>query len=200
MTDLPLGRAEWLARQILPHEPVLRAWLGRQAWPGIDTDDLVQESYAVLAGLAQVDHIDNPRAYLFRTAHSLALQHIRRQRIVSIQAVADLEQLEVAAEAPLQDRVLSDRQELQRLADAIAALPARCGEVFRLRKVDGLSQRDVAQALGLSESTVEKHMGKAVRLLMGLLGHGGNPAPGASGQRDHPLFPNRKAPNARAQD
>lgn len=200
MTGLPEGRADWLARYILPHEPLLRAWLGRQSWPGIDTDDLVQESYAVLASLAQVDHIDNPRAYLFRTAHSLALQQVRRARIVSIQAVADLEGLEVAAEAPLQDRVLSDRQELQRLADAIAALPARCGEVFRLRKVDGLSQRAVAQALGLSESTVEKHMGKAVRQLMDSLGRGGNRVSGASGQGERPLNPARKAPNARAPD
>ncbi len=196
MRFLPEGRAEWLARAVLPHEPVLRAWLARQGWPGIDTDDLVQESYAILAGLAAVDHIDNPRAYLFRTAHSLALQQIRRARIVSIQTVADLEALEVASDTPLQDGIVSDRQELQRLADAIAALPARCGEVFRRRKVDGLSQREVAQAMGLSESTVEKHMGKAVRLLMDRLGRGGNAGSDASGQGGSPPRQLRKVQHA----
>ncbi len=75
-------RAEWLARHILPHEPALRAWLYRRTGPRLEVDDVVQETYAVLAGLADVAHVDHPRAYLFATAHSVILQHIRRSQIV----------------------------------------------------------------------------------------------------------------------
>lgn len=162
---LPLGRAEWLAQHVVPHEPALRGWLLRRAVPPGDVDDIVQESYAVLAAIAEVDHIDNPKAYVFRTAWSLILREVRRAQVVSIQTVADLGIFDFEADDPGAHRQLSARQELQRLADAIAGLPPRCREVFVLRKVDGLSQRQVAHRTGLSESTVEKHVGKAIRLL-----------------------------------
>jgi RNA polymerase sigma-70 factor (ECF subfamily) len=164
-TPLPPGRAAWLAANILPHEPALRGWLARRGVNGGDVDDLVQEGYAVLAAMTDVAHIDSPKAYLFRTAWSLMLRQVRRAQVVSIEAVADLASLDIEADAPDPERQLGSRQELRRLATAIDSLPPRCRDVFRLRKVEGLSQREVAARTGLSESTVEKHVGKAVRLL-----------------------------------
>lgn len=167
---LPDGRAAWLAMHILPHEPALRGWLRRRAVAGIEIDDVVQESYAILATLTDIDHVDNPRAYLFRTAWSIVAKQLRRAQVIPMQTVADLADLHMPDDTPDQERQLSARSELLRLAAAIEALPAGCREVFRLRKVDGLSQRDVAQRLGLAESTVEKHMARAVRLLGQTLG------------------------------
>src|SRR3546814_3209048 len=63
-------RTRWFFRSILPHEPALRAWLGRCMVPGIDPDDIIQESYAILAGLDRVDSIQHTRAYLFQIARS----------------------------------------------------------------------------------------------------------------------------------
>lgn len=170
-------RAVWLASHVLPHEPALRAWLRHKGTLPFDIEDLVQEAYAVLAELPSVDHIRNPKAYLFQTAHSLALQQLRRARLVSIRAVADVDRLEAALEVPSTEHVASDQEELQRLADAIAALPRQCGEVFRLRKIEGLSQREVAGRLRLAESTVEKHVAKAVRILMDVFARTRVPAP-----------------------
>lgn len=192
-------RAAWLAAHVLPHEPALRAWLGRRReWAG-EIDDLIQEAYAVLATLESVAHIHNPKAYFFQTAYSLALQQLRRDRVVSIEAVADIEQLPAAALACSTEEVAAGREELRLVAEAIGALPAQCGEVFRLRKIDGLSQRDVAARLGLAESTVEKHMSRAIRTLMDWFGRGGaagvaappgsaTPVPGraAAGERRWP--------------
>ena len=175
-------RAHWLANHVLPYEPALRAWLRHKGTLPFDVDDLVQEAYAVLAALPSVEHIRNPKSYLFQTAHSLALQQFRRARLVSIRAVADVDRLEAALEVPSTERLASDHEELQRLADAIAALPRQCGEVFRLRKIEGLSQRDVATRLRLAESTVEKHVAKAVRLLMQAFGR--DVEPGGAGARE----------------
>ncbi|TDP72257.1 RNA polymerase sigma factor [Roseateles toxinivorans] len=174
------SRWRWLAANILPHEPALRAWLRRKQDLPIEADDLVQEAYATLASLNTVDHIHNPKAYLFQTAHSIALQQLRRDRVVSIVAIADVDELHLSIDTPGPEQQAASRQELRRVVEAIDSLPPQCGEVFRLRKVEGLSQREVAGHMGLAESTVEKHMGRAIRTLMDLFGRGGKPASRAS--------------------
>ena len=166
-------RSVWLARHVLPHEPALRAWLRQKRNLPIDVDDLVQESYAILAGLPTVDHVLNPRAYIFQVAHSLILRELRRARVVSIRAVDDLDAFGATLDEPSPERQVADREELQHLADAMARLPRQCGEAFRLRKVEGYSQREIALHMGVSESTVEKHVAKAVKILMETFGRGG---------------------------
>jgi RNA polymerase sigma factor (sigma-70 family) len=163
-------RAQWLAKMICPHEPALRRWLGRRVLIGLDIDDIVQEAYARLAVLPAVDHIHNPRAYFFRTAFAILVNEVRRAQIVPIDAVAELERLEVESLAPTPDMEVEGRQELRLLAEAIAQLPPRCRAVFVARKVQGLSQRETAQHLGMAESTVEKHMAAGLRQLSALLG------------------------------
>lgn len=169
MAVSPTDRALWLARAICPHEPALRRWLGRRTL-SVDIDDIVQEAYARLAVLPGVDHIHNPRAYFFRTAFAILVNEVRRAQIVPIDAVAELDRLEVESLAPTPDREAEGRQELRLLAEAIAQLPPRCREVFVARKVQGLSQRETAQHLGIAESTVEKHIAAGLRHVMALLG------------------------------
>jgi RNA polymerase sigma-70 factor (ECF subfamily) len=173
-------RAVWLARHIVPHEQALRVWLQRMRYLPLDSDDVIQESYAILAALDSVDHIGNPKAYLFATAKSLVLRDLRRAKIVSIVTVDDLEVLGAAADDPSPERQASDRQELRRLVELVEDLPRQRRDIFKLRKIDGLSQKEIAQRLGVSEKAVEKHLAKAVHLLMDALGRGGKPAPRAS--------------------
>ncbi|WP_395396052.1 sigma-70 family RNA polymerase sigma factor (plasmid) [Novosphingobium sp. BL-8A] len=168
-------RAVWLGSHVFPHEAALRQWLGaRASSAGMEVDDVVQESYAILASLERVDHIRNPRTYLFEVAKSVVLQSLRRAKIVTIDVQANTQVLEIPEDAPTPERVAADRQELSQVAAAIAALPDRCREVFTLRKIQGLSQREVAQKLDLAESTVEKHMVKALAILTNAIGRGGN--------------------------
>ena len=69
-------RAGWLALHVLPCEPRLRSWLARRRVVDLDIDDIVQETYAVLAELDSVAHIRNPRTYVYSVAHSIILQHV----------------------------------------------------------------------------------------------------------------------------
>jgi len=191
-------RTSWLASHILPHEPALRAWLRRRRVDGLETDDIIQETYAVLAGLAAVEHIESPRAYAFQTAQSVILRHLRRARIVRIDAIGDVDVLGTAIDEPSPERQASARQELRRVTELIADLPTKCREAFTLRKVEGLSQRDVARRMGISESTVEKHIGRALRVLMGAMKYGGMYGPEASqGSGDRDLRENDKPRNQR---
>ncbi|WP_297510342.1 RNA polymerase sigma factor [uncultured Caulobacter sp.] len=184
MTLASHERAIWLARNALPHEPALRAWLSRRPLAGLEVDDIVQETYAILAALPAVDHIVNARTYMFEVAKSVVLRALRRRRVVAFEALAEIESLDPPSAEASPETVTSDRQELSRIAALIAGLPAKCREAFTLRKVHGLSQREVARRMGISENTVEKHVGKGVGVLMNAMGRGGNGRFQASRNRD----------------
>ncbi|MET0288827.1 MAG: sigma-70 family RNA polymerase sigma factor [Pseudoxanthomonas sp.] len=178
MRALDRQRTAWLAAHVLPHEPELRGWLARHRVRGLEVDDVIQETYAILSGLAEVGHITQPRAYLYTTAQSVLLQHVRRARIVSIETVAEIERLDISSDELSPERHAIAGQELRRIGQALATLPDKCRQVFVMRKVEGLSQREIALQLGISENTVEKHVVKGLKLLMVMLGR-----PPAAGSR-----------------
>jgi RNA polymerase sigma factor (sigma-70 family) len=167
--DLP-SRASWLADNIVVHERALRAWLGKRPVSGLEVDDIVQESYAILARLERTDHIRNPQAYFFSTARSVILAHLRRAKVVSIDAVEELDRLGLPFDGTSPEQQTSDRQELRRLAQTLEQLPDKCRQAFILRKVEGLSHRQIAQHMDISPSTVEKHIASALSRIMRLYG------------------------------
>lgn len=187
MTRVSDERALWLARNVLPHEAALRAWLSTRRLPGVEIDDVIQETYARLITLDTVEGIRNPRTYTFQAAWSVLMTQVRRNKVISFQTVADLDQLGLETDTVSPEGQAADREELQRLAEAIAALPGKIRDVFRLRRVEGLSQREVAERLGLSESTVEKHMRRGLMLVMERFTRGGTATSGASRPSDEGL-------------
>jgi RNA polymerase sigma-70 factor (ECF subfamily) len=173
-------RTRWFVNHVLPNEPALRAWLRRRRSAAFDVDDVIQETYTVLAARDTIDDIRNPRAYLFQVAYSIVVHHVRRARIVSIRAVNDLEGFDPADQAASPEQTTIDRDELQRLAEAIAIMPGRMREAFILRRVHGLTQREVAKRMKFSESTIEKHIGRSVKFLIDRFGDSGRAGPQAS--------------------
>src|SRR5579863_7076636 len=158
MGDGDLARYRWIAAHILPHEPELRGWLRQRqrCFNKHDVDDVVQEVFARI-WTADFTRIGNGRAYLFATARHLLAEHARRSRIVPIELLGEIESLNLISEEPGPERRVSARQELARLQAIVASLPVQCRRVFELLKFEGLSQREVAQQMGLCEKTVENH-------------------------------------------
>ena len=176
MTRIGRERTLWLTQHVLLHEPALRAWLKRKPAGTLEVDDIVQATYAILAALDSVDAIRNPKNYTFQTAYSVIITHLRRSRIVALRTMADVDLLGATIDAPSLEQQISDRDELRQVAEAIASFPAKCREVFTLRRIEGLSQRQIAERLGISENTVEKHVAKGIRLLLQISGRGGKGA------------------------
>jgi len=183
-------RAIWLGRQVLPHEPALRAWLSRRRLGGLDVDDIVQETYSRLMTAESVQHVHDTRSYTFQVAGSVVIDHLRRMKVVSIASMPDLDYLEVVSEEPSPERQVIDRDELHRLATMIARLPGRVRDVFTLRRVYGLSQREVAEKLEIAESTVEKHMARGFLLMLEQFKDGGK----------QDAYPSNKSGNLRNPD
>lgn len=150
--------ARWFAEEVQPHEPELRAFL-RRRFPTIrDIDDLVQEAYARLIRARDSGLIAEPRAYLFTTARNAAFDLFRRKRVVYIEDLVESERLAVVEERPDAAETASHAQEVELLVEAIHALPERCRAVLTLRKLHGLSYREIAARLGISENTVNAQL------------------------------------------
>jgi len=178
------ARASWLADNILPHEAGLRRWLARRLPAGMDVDDVIQETYAILAGLVDVARIQSPRAYLYTTARSVVLQQVRRERIVSFETVAELDRFESSDEPDSEpERRALAGDELRRISGLILSLPEKCRQAFVLRKIRGLSQREIAVRMKISENTVEKHIAKGLRVLMDGMKEDGQVADAASAHK-----------------
>jgi RNA polymerase sigma factor (sigma-70 family) len=152
-------------REALEYEGVLRAYLFRYAPNPSDVDELLQETYARLLGMAAKDssQIRSVRAFVLTIARNVALDWLRHQRVVPVELVADISALDVLDERAKVDEIVSAREELELLAEVVASLPARCRQAFTLRRVYGLGQKEIAARLGISENTIEQLLTRAVR-------------------------------------
>lgn len=161
LTDLD----RWFAAEILPHEGLLVGYLTR-AWPNAsDVPDLRQDIYVRVYESARRSRPSSPKAFLFATARNLMTDRVRHSRVVPIDSTPDFDSLNVLIDDVSPERHLSARQELRRLATALDALSEKCRNVVWLRRVEGLSQRETAQRLGLDEGAVESQLGRGVRTL-----------------------------------
>lgn len=166
-------RALWLATHVMPHEPAVRGWLRRGRHLHADVDDIIQEAYAKLVCVSDVSVIQNVRAYFFQTAYSVVAGRLRRKNVVPMASISEIEGLHAGIDEITPEDSLAGRNELQLLADMIKHLPDKTRRVFVLRRVSGLSQKEVSSQTGIPESTVEKHVAKALGLLMSAYADGG---------------------------
>lgn len=161
----PSERSAWLAREVLPHEPMLRQWLFGKLRCHAAIDDVVQDIFLRLSQTASVDHISTPRNYIWSTAISVLRDRARRARVAPSDFADSDEALELPCEAPSPFRQLCAREELETVLGLIAGLPERTRQVLVLRRLERLSLAETASLLGISPSAVEKHQRRAHRHL-----------------------------------
>lgn len=162
----------WLGREILPHEADVRLWLGRSQLQWSEVEDVIQEAYCRLSALKNTAHITNPRAYFFTVARNVVMDHLRRARVVRMETVAEIDSLNVPWDSPTPETIAGARQELARVSELIAHLPDRCRRIFVMRKIEGLSQREIAAALGVTETIVENDVVRGLRLILKAIAEG----------------------------
>jgi RNA polymerase sigma-70 factor (ECF subfamily) len=154
--DVPeTGQARWFAENVLPHEPMLRAWLRSRFSTETDVDDLIQEAYVRVLAARERCEMRAPKAFLFATARNLAMDRLRHRQVTGANCLAETDVLTVLDDAGSIPETVSRSEEIEILTQAIQSLPKRCRQVLTLRKLYGLSQRRIAAQLGIAEHTVE---------------------------------------------
>lgn len=165
-------RGRWVARNVLPHEPVIRARLSRFHAHGLDIDDVIQEMYTRMLAVPSLESIRFPVQYAIRTAKSVIIDHVRRLQVVSITSSGSLEQLDIPVQEASTEERLEFQEEIREVASEMAKLPENCRETLILRRIEGLSQKETAQRLNISENSVEYFMTRGVFLLIRRFGRG----------------------------
>ena len=158
--DFPAAAA--LLLDFMQFKPNIRRLVARIVEPQ-DIDDILQETYIRVCAASEKTDIHNPRSFMLKTAQNLAFNHLTTayQRRIQLEdfSRSDFEPTtrDLESECESEERFLG-------FCRALRTLPQQCRRAFVLRKVYGLSQREIAQCLDISESTVEKHVAKGLLL------------------------------------
>jgi len=150
-----------LADAVEAYHEELRRFVFRRTGSASLADDVVQETW-LRASNTGVAMPDNPRAYLFRMAGNLAVDHIRRGRVRGEGLGEGVLDAALPSTDPGPDAIVAGREELAILKQAVQELPERCRAVFLLYRGQGMTMRQVAERLSISEKTVEKHIARAM--------------------------------------
>jgi RNA polymerase sigma-70 factor (ECF subfamily) len=156
---------DWFRREILVHEAALIRFLARKWSQSSEVQDIRHDIYVRILESAENDRPTQPRAYLFTVARHILIDRARRNRIVAIDLLEDLDVLNVLIDEATPERRTSGRQQLQRLTQLINRLPPKAREVVWMRRVEDLPQKEIAARLGITEHTVEKHLMRGIRQL-----------------------------------
>ncbi len=154
---MPRNSAKLLAALAACYED-LKAFLSRKFGCPLLAEDIVQETWLRVRRLSQPTEVAHPRAYLFRMATNLAIDHLRSEKARARHIGAESVPENVPDGIPPPDRVIDYQQRLMILRKAVDELPARCREAFMLHKFGGLSHAEVASRMGISRNMVEKHI------------------------------------------
>jgi len=148
----------WFLREVLPLEPLLMRFLRRNWREQSEVEDILHDVYIRVFEAACHKLPEAPRPFVFTTARNLLISRVRKQQVIPIEAVADLDALGIAMDAPGPDRSAIARDELRRLQTAMDRLPPRLREALLLRRVEGFSRGEIALRMGVSEASVSAYL------------------------------------------
>ena len=127
-----------------------------------DVEDIVQETFLRSYQAEKKQEIQYPKTYLLRTARNLALNHIKLSDIKMVESLEDFDESDVYKYGPTVESEVDAHAQFLLFCRAVRDLPLQCRRAFILKKVYGLTQKEIAAYLNVSEGTVEKHVAKGL--------------------------------------
>jgi len=164
-TKTPITR-EWFADFVEETRHGLGRHVGKLAPCPDDVQEVLQEAYLrVFCALRNSNREDHsPKALLYVTARNIAISRLRHLSVVEQKTTSVSVVEELRRDGNDTEDQVNTRQKFEILSSAVNALPPKCKNVILLRLSNGLSQKAIGDQLGISVSTVEKHLAKGLRL------------------------------------
>ncbi|HEY5754491.1 MAG TPA: RNA polymerase sigma factor [Steroidobacter sp.] len=139
-------------------QAILRRFVRRFAQSRHDVEDITQETIVRALQAEKERQIDDPRAFLFGVAKNIVYKDLQRRSRFITEFVDDAVTDAALPDTPSLDEQLDARQRMILFWQAVATLPPQCQKVFVMCRVMGQSHKEIAARLGISISTVEKHV------------------------------------------
>ncbi len=144
------------------YREAVRRYFLKRVGHAAEAEDLTQDLMLRLAAKADLDRIENTESFLFTMAANLLRDRSRRRgtaaRMLAEMETSRAENFEVLSP----ERVLAGREALQNLLKAQGQLEPRVRNVFILHRLEGMKYADIARLYGLSVSSIEKDIIKAL--------------------------------------
>jgi len=150
--------------------PLMRFFL-RRVSSSAEAEDLTQEVFMRVIGASREAHIQNPQAFVFRIAVNLLRDRHRKLMRSGMPVFVPIEEdVASALEQELMEhcspeRVLLGRETLAEALRTLGEIGPLTREIFVLFRLEKMKQKDIASLYGIGQSTVEKHVIKAVAYL-----------------------------------
>lgn len=142
------------------HADWLHDWLRRRTRCSQRAADLTQDTFCRLLERPQASPLDTPRSYLVTVARRLLIDDIRTREVE--RAVLDAcTSAQSGSNDITPERVTEANQFLQAVLRLLDTLPEETRSAFMLRRLEGLEQKEIAARLGISLSTVKRHIALA---------------------------------------
>jgi RNA polymerase sigma-70 factor (ECF subfamily) len=160
----------------LEHQGSLKRFIARFFSRPQDIEDVAQESYLRAFDAERAGgEVRSPKAFLFRIAKNVALNELARKSRLLTDYIEDSISSDVEEENSSAEERAMAQEKLSMFCGAVATLPPQCRRAFLMRKVYGLSQKDIAARLKISVSTVEKHVANGLLRCSAYLRESGYP-------------------------
>lgn len=144
----------------MQNHALLRGYISRFFVSSHEIDDVSQETFLRAFKAEKSERIEQPKAFLFKIAKNLMLSELARKSRKITDYIEDLEQGgSISDGVNLEDNVIA-QQKLGIYCEAIASLPPKCRKVVLMKKVYGMSHKEIAGRLGITISAVDKHLVK----------------------------------------
>jgi RNA polymerase sigma-70 factor (family 1) len=155
------SRTETFIKLFAESRQALHRYIRRFVGSTETAKEIVQEAF--LRTYRERESAITPRAFLFSTARNLAANEVRHRRTVERDTFGHADELRLDAEYESLESALLRDERNRLIQQAIDRLPPQCRAAFALRIFHGHSYKEVADRLGISVKTVEKHISRGMR-------------------------------------
>jgi RNA polymerase sigma-70 factor (ECF subfamily) len=175
-TDKRTGAARGLSAVFLQEQSSLKRFIAKFFSRPQDIEDVTQEAYLRAFGAERAgEYVRSPKSFLFRIAKNVALNELaRKSRLLTVYIEDSVSQDVIGEGSSAEDRAMG-QEKLTMFCRAVVTLPVQCRRAFLMRKVHGLSHKEISERLNISVSTVEKHVASGLLRCSAYLREGGYP-------------------------